>query len=100
MRTMWHATDYNNLVSIMENGIITGPDGIVYLCDTEMDAAKFLAVRGCKHILTLEIKIYKKDEAKIRETFDHSQRFFNCKAYGYAGNIPERNIKAYRHIQL
>lgn len=100
MRIMWHATDYNNLVSIMDEGIKAGPDGVVYLCETETDAAKFLAVRGCKHILTLEIKIYKKDENKIRETFDHSQRFFNCRAYGYVGDIPGKNIKNYRHIQL
>lgn len=100
MRYMWHATDYNNLISIMDNGIKPGPDKMVYLCDTEHDAAKFLIVRNCKHILTLRIKIYKKDEAKIHETFDHSERFFKCRAYGYKGEIPAANIVEYRHIQL
>lgn len=100
MRIFWHATYYENLASILDNGLVPGIDGLVYMCETEYDAAKFLYVRQCKNILTMEIKIYKKDESKIIETFDHNERFFKCKAFGYKGNIPLKNIKQFRKIEL
>ena len=100
MRYMWHATEYKNLVSILDNGIIPGPDKLVYLCENGIDAAKFVAVRGCRDILLCQIKIYKADEDKIKETFDHSERFFKCRAFGYKGAIKPQNIKHYRRLEI
>ena len=85
MRKLYHATPYNNLYSILEHGINIGVGG-VYMCETPNDAAKFLAVRGIKDILVVEVKIPKKLEYTISESFDHSYAFFKCRAF--VSNIP------------
>ena len=100
MRYMWHATPYENLVGILDDGIKAGNPRLVYLCENGIDAAKFIVVRGVKKILLLKVKIYKSDENKIVETFDHSESYFKCRAFGYRGNIPVAKIKEYRCIDL
>ncbi len=100
MRYMWHATPFENLISIMENGIEPGPDGLVYMCEQQQDAAKFVRIRGCRHILVVKIKILKKDEDKVHETYDHSESFFKCKAFGYKGHIDTSKIVDYRQYKL
>ena len=93
MRTYYHATDYNNLVSILDHGLKASKlDGLVYLAETEEDALKFVVLRRYKKVVTFKIKIYKRDEDKIIETFDHSQRFFKCRSFGYIGNISPDSI--------
>ena len=86
MTYMYHATRFENLSSILEKGIQPGTDGLVYMCLEPRDSAKFLAVRGCKDILVIKVKIPKKLNNTIQETFDHSSRFFGCRAF--ASNIP------------
>ena len=81
----------NNLYSILEHGIKPGVSHIVYLCETPQDSAKFAAIHGVKEILVCKVKMLKKDEKLIEETFDHSERFFKCRSYGYRGLInPEK----------
>lgn len=92
MKVLYHATDYNNLIPILEQGLKPGCDGVVYLAETPEDALKFVYLRGYKSIVTLQVKIHKKDEDKLEETFDHNYNFFKCKAFGYYGNIPPKNI--------
>lgn len=92
MKVLYHATDYNNLIPILEQGLKPGCDGVVYLAETPEDALKFVCVRGYKSIVTLQVKIYKKDEYKIQETFDHNYNFFKCRAFGYNGTISPNNI--------
>ena len=93
MRTYYHATDYGNLISILDNGLKASKlDGLVYLAETEEDALRFVVLRGYKKVVTFKVKIYKRDEDKIIETFDHSQRFFKCKSFGYMGDISPNNI--------
>lgn len=82
MTYMYHATPFENLASIVENGINTGPDNLVYLCEKPEDSAKFLVVRGYRDILVAKVKVPKKLENTIIETFDHSQKFFKCRAFG------------------
>lgn len=93
MRYMYHATSMDKLVDILETGLKPGVDGVVYLCEKPFDAAKFLIVRGLKEIIVFKVKIYKKDEKKIVETFDHNTAYFKCRAYGYQGEIKPSNIE-------
>ena len=100
MKKYYHATDYNNLGNILVNGIHPGPDGLVYMCETETDALKFLYVRGYRELLVCEIKILKKDEINVMETFDHSFNFFKCRAFGYKGHIDTSKITNYVKYDL
>ena len=96
MKVMYHATDYDNLYSILENGLkVNSIDGLVYLAETPEDALKFVCLRGYKKIVSFKVKIYKKDEDKLIETFDHSYNFFKCRSFGYMGNIPPEHIEPY-----
>ena len=84
LKSYYHATPFENLGSIMENGIQTGCDGVVYLTEKPEEAARFVAVRGYKKILTIEVRL---EESMVKESFDHSEMFFKCKAYSYSENI-------------
>lgn len=86
MKRFYHATIMENLGSIVEEGIKPGCDGLVYLCENAVDAAKFVYVRtlGTHDIVAIEIAL---DESEVEETFDHSFEFFKCRAFGYSGTI-------------
>jgi len=96
-KTYYHATPYENLESIMDQGILRGSDGVVYLTERPEDAAKFVAIRGCRKILVLGIEIY---EDMVEESFDHSQAFFRCKAYTYSDDIPADEITEFLKYEL
>ena len=81
----YHATDYENVDSIVDKGLIPGIDGIIYLADSFENAVKFVMLRGYERILVCEIDL---NEDQVQETFDHSPIFFQCKAYGYSKKIP------------
>ena len=94
LKTYYHATPFENVDSIMCKGILCGVDGVVYLTENKEDAARFLIVRGCKDILTVEVVI---DDKNVEETFDHSYQFFKCRAFGYGDNIkPSEIFNLYR----
>lgn len=97
LETYYHATPFENLSSIAADGIKASYEGIVYLTKERDDALKFVAIRGCKDILTVEVLI---DSEKVHETFDHSLQFFNAKAFGYKGNIKPCEIKNFFRCQL
>ena len=82
--TYYHATPYKNLESILDQGILRGYDGVVYLAKTKEDAVKFIAIRFEKDILVCEVQL---NEANIKESFDHNESFFKCKAYMYDEDI-------------
>lgn len=84
-KTYYHATPFENLESIVDQGIRKGCDGVVYLTENSGDAAKFLVIRGCKKILIIGVNL---EEDLVAESFDHSEAFFKCKAYMYFENIP------------
>lgn len=97
MRSLFHATSYNNLLSILKSGINTGTDG-VYMCEKPEDAAKFLIVKGIKDILIIEVKIPKNLEVTISESFDHNQNFFKCRAFvSHVPIVPSRFGKMIRY---
>jgi hypothetical protein len=89
---MYHATKMSNMDSIFEKGILRGSNGVVYLTTKPEDAAKFVAIRGEKEILVVKVEIPK---AKLVESYDHSESFFGCKAYTYAGDIPRIKIDSF-----
>jgi RNA:NAD 2'-phosphotransferase (TPT1/KptA family) len=84
MIEMYHATRYENLESIMTEGIRTGFDGLVYLAETPLDAMKFLLIRLVQHIVVFKVIIPEED---VEETFDHSREFFKCRAFGCTRDI-------------
>ena len=97
LKTYYHATPFENLESIMDQGIIRGCDGVVYLAEEPEDAAKFVAIRGVRTILVLGIEI---EENMVEESFDHSYSFFGCEAYMYKGDIPADDVTEFRKYEL
>lgn len=89
LKTYYHATPFENLNSILNQGIHRGCDGVVYLTEKPEEAARFVAIRGCTKILVLGIEF---EECMIKESFDHNKVFFGCRAYIYAGDIPVDEI--------
>lgn len=88
-KTYYHATPFENLESIMDQGLHKGCDGVVYLTERPEDAAKFVAIRGYRQILVLGVEL---EESMISESFDHSFAFFKCEAYTYPDDIPADEI--------
>ena len=81
----YHATPKSNIGKIARDGEIKASwDGCVYLCKNAGDACKFVAVRGVRHMCAIELNI---DEKDVEESFDHSEDFFQCKAYAHKGGI-------------
>ena len=88
-KTYYHATPFENLESIMDQGLHKGCDGAVYLTEKPEEAARFVAIRGCRKILVLGIEF---EDGVVQESFDHSQFFFKCRAYSYSNDIPADEI--------
>lgn len=84
IKKYYHATPFENLGSIFAKGIRKGCDGVVYLTEKPEEAVRFIAIRGCKKVLVIEVEI---EENLVKESFDHSQAFFRCRAYAYPGDI-------------
>lgn len=81
----YHAATPEVMDKIMEDAEIRrGCDGCVYLCRKPEDAAKFVAIRGYKYINVIEIEL---DEREVKESNDHCEAFFGCKAYTYEKDI-------------
>ena len=81
----YHAAPADTMDKISADGVIKkGYDGRVYLCKNPDDAAKFIAIRGCKNIEVIEVELR---ESQVKESFDHSESFFGCKAYYSDQNI-------------
>lgn len=69
---------------IKEKRIRRSADGCVYLCRRPEDSCKFLLIRGMKEMSVIEVKIA---ESETKESNDHSEAFFRCKAYTHDGDI-------------
>lgn len=96
-RSYYHATPFENLASIFDNGIRKGYDGVVYLTEKPEEAARFVAVRGCDEILVCEVEL---ENDMIEESFDHSMKFFRCRAFTYPEDISRDDIKNYMKYEL
>ncbi len=91
-KTYYHATLFENLESIMDQGLHKGCDGVVYLTEKPEEAARFVLVRGCTDILVCEVQV---SEDLVEEMFDHNPKFFKCRAFGYSDDISPDNITEY-----
>ena len=92
IKTYYHATPFENLESILDQGIRKSRDGVVYLTEKPEEATRFVVIRGYVDILVCEVKI---DEDMVEETFDHSEVFFKCRAYGCSKDITPNEITNY-----
>lgn len=97
-KTFYHATSMDNLLSIAERGLLVEKtvDGI-YLCETAKDCLKFVYLHGLTNMLVLKCKV---DEQYVKESFDHSQAFFKCKAWVTDKDIPTKDILEYLQYDL
>lgn len=81
----YHATTEENALKIVLDGKIKkSVEGAVFVCKNPLDACKFLVIRGIEKIIVFEVDL---DEKRIVESTDHSEAFFQCKAYMYHGEI-------------
>lgn len=88
-RTYYHATSMENLESILDQGIRRGCDNVVYLCERPEEAARFPAIHGINPIIVFGVNV---EDDLVTESFDHSERFFKCKAYMYPDDIDANDI--------
>lgn len=73
---------------IVADGVIKrGWDGYVYICEKPEDAVKFVAIRGHDEVAVIEVIL---PANKVKESFDHSVQFFQCKAFMYEEDIKVR----------
>lgn len=89
----YHATSKRNRKSILEKGLLTGIDGVVYLTKKPDECLRFMAFRFDKYIDVYEVNIPKSEKNKVMESFDHNENIFKCKAYMYLENVPVEWIK-------
>lgn len=80
----YHATSLENMQKIIDDGKIKSSLGEVFLCKKPLDACKFLVLRGLRKVYVIEVELNKND---VRESYDHAESFFQCKAYVHNGDI-------------
>lgn len=84
----YHAATPETMEKIIADGVVKrGWDGCVYLCEKPQDAAKFVAIRGHDEVAAIEVIL---PANKVKESFDHSVQFFQCKAFMYEEDIKVR----------
>lgn len=89
----YHATDFENLVSILDTGIeVRNAEGVVYLCEKVEECLRFAKVHGVRDALVCKVML---NEDEVFETFDHSFEFFQCRAFGICRRILTSEIKEY-----
>ena len=83
----YHATTNEAAASIQKDGVLkAGPFGEVFLCRSPLDACKFLIIRGVLQVSVFEVNLKR---SEVTESHDHSERFFQCKAYTHDGDNHE-----------
>jgi hypothetical protein len=87
MKYLSHATNRDNFDNILANDLKVGIDGVVYLADSKENALKFMAFRPYKEVVVFQIDVEQLDQDKLRESFDHNEGFFKCKAWMYTDDI-------------
>jgi RNA:NAD 2'-phosphotransferase (TPT1/KptA family) len=96
IKKLYHSTLKKNLDSILENGLKTGCDGVIYFADSVQNALKFPIIRGKKveDLIVIEIDTESIEKSKLDYSYDHSEAFFKCKAYIYPEVIPAETINS------
>lgn len=97
-RVYYHATPYDNLMDVLLHGIKPSMDGLVYMCEKEDEAVRFLVMRGVPKVVTFKVRIKPGDE--VIETFDHSFEFFRCRSYGFVGAVNADQVEVSKQWDL
>lgn len=91
---LYHATDKRNEEKIMNEGLLPGIDGGVYFADSPDNALKFIAFKfEAKEVIVLKVRTRELDPKLMEESFDHSEMFFQCKAWVYMGTVPPETFQ-------
>lgn len=90
---LYHATDESKMIAIQQEGLLKKYAGGVYLAPTAEDAAKFMVLRfDVENVAIIRVDVSKLDESLLKESYDHSEAFFKCRAFVYNGDIPPNNF--------
>jgi len=85
MAYFYHATTRDKMFHIVAEGKLkANTSGEVFLCKSPIDACKFLVCRGITRISVIEILLNEND---VVVSDDHSESYFQCKAYIHNGDI-------------
>lgn len=93
----YHATELKNVQSIMENGLYKNLYGVIYLCDSQKDAYKFMLIHLISKFAVIEVEL---DDKDVSESRDHNEKLFKCKTYIYDKDIPYKDINSIKFIEL
>lgn len=88
---LYHATKVENLNSIIQNGLQTGPDGLVYFTDKEEQSLGWVDLTNihASDLLIFRVDSHLLDPNKISTGKDHDPNFFRgVVVLTYSENIP------------
>lgn len=101
-KTYYHATPQDNVIGkIMREGILPGWDGYVYLAESEIDALKFMYMKyfyRSANAPTMAVIPIVLDDSEVKESFDHNQEWYGCRAWKYKGTIQPCSFPDIKHI--
>lgn len=92
---VYHATNFDNLSSIIANGLEPKGEGI-FVAESFEQALAFVALRNYSTVAVFELDL---PENELTESFDHSESMFcklfgfdSCRAFVYSKHIPADDI--------
>jgi hypothetical protein len=88
---IYHATNFENLQSILVNGIKPADwSGETYFANNPSYAAGFLQMRGVQQIVVFAVNMVDLDPNLLEEGSDHAAAFFpdDLEVTVYAGEVP------------
>lgn len=97
--TYYHATPRENVFDIIRDGLKTGADGFIYLCETPMECLEFFKWRAAPRLELAVIPI-ELDPATVSESFDHNSKFIKARAFTVDYDIPRELIPMLDKIQV
>ena len=90
MRTLARekVNEKNMITNYDAHGFMVAAEELPKACTAKpQDAAKFVAIRGHDEVAVIEVIL---PANKVKESFDHSVQFFQCKAFMYEEDIKVR----------
>lgn len=91
MAVYYHATQKENVFSIMHNGIKAGMDGYTYLCKDENACLEFMELYhpegGLFAVIPIEL-----NDSEVEISHDHNCTLLPVDAFVYKGDIPSELI--------
>lgn len=92
---LYHATPYENLTSILNNGIEVRNEDGVYFTNGPVGAVAFLYIKGYRDIIVFKIDTDKLNKDLFFEGIDHSKTYFeDIQVFVYPENIKPTALDA------